>query len=95
MTFDWDQIAATVNSLVAVGAPIAEALAPEAAPAIEIGATILKGIAAAEPAAKALAAQIQSGTPITADQLAQYYSTYQKDDDALAADIAAHLAAPK
>lgn len=93
MTFDWEAISTDVAVGVSILAPFAETLVPEAAPAIAIVNKVIQGAMAAEPTALALVKQIQSGTPPTQTQLAQYYAAYQADDNALKADIEAHLAA--
>jgi hypothetical protein len=93
MNLDWDKIAAGASDFIKTAAPIAETLEPEAAAGIEIGSKVLQGLLAAEPSAKALVTQVTSGTPLTAAQVRDYYATYKRDDDALAADIAEHLAA--
>lgn len=90
---NWTAISQEVANGVNLIAPFASALAPEAAPAILIINRIIQGAVAAEPAAVALVQQIQSGTIPTQTQLAQYYAQYQADDDALKADIDAHLTA--
>lgn len=95
MSLDWSAIANGVSTGVSLLAPFAETLVPEAAPAIGIIEKIIAGAVAAEPTAVALVQQIQSGQVPTQTQLAQYYATYQADDDALKADIDAHLAALK
>lgn len=95
MSLDWDEIAHSVASGVNALAPIAASFVPGAAPAILIVEKIISGLIAAEPAAIALVKQIQSGEVPTQTQLAQYYTQYQSDDDALKADIEAHLAAIK
>lgn len=92
MTFDWQAISTDVAAGVNILAPFAETLVPEAAPAIAIINKIIQGAMAAEPTALALVQQIQSGTPPSQTQLAQYYAAYQADDNALKADIEAHLA---
>lgn len=92
MTIDWNEISADVSAGINLLAPFAETLAPEAAPAISIINKIIQGAMAAEPVALALVDQIKSGTPPTQTQLSQYYANYQADDDALKADIEAHLA---
>lgn len=93
MSLDWDEIAQAVAQGVSILAPFAETLVPAAAPAISIVEKIIAGTIAAEPTAVALVKQIQSGEVPSQTQLAQYYANYQADDDALKADIDAHLAA--
>lgn len=96
MSLDWDEIAQAVAkgvSILAPLAPFAETLVPAAAPAISIVEKIIAGAIAAEPTAVALVKQIQSGEVPSQTQLAQYYANYQADDDALKADIEAHLTA--
>jgi len=87
MSIDWDVVAAKVSEGVSALAPIAETLAPEAAPAISIITKIITGLAAAEPTALAFVRQVQSGTPLTSTQLQQYYESYKTDDDAFKAEL--------
>lgn len=93
MSLDWDLITKEVAQGVNLLAPFAASLVPGAAPAIKIIEAIISGAAAAEPVAVALVKQIQAGSPPTPDQLKSYYAAYQADDNALKADIEAHLAA--
>lgn len=95
MTLNWTTISNYVTEGVTILAPIAEAAVPEAAAGIAIADKIIAGLIAAEPTAVALVEQIQAGTPPTQTQMSEYYANYQADDDALNADIAAHLAALK
>lgn len=95
MSLNWEVIAEKVSEGVAVLAPIVSAAFPEAAVAAGIINKVVQGLMAAEPTAVALVKQIQSGAPATPDQLAQFYSTYTHDDDALKANIDAHIAALK
>jgi len=90
---NFDQIAQLASKIIAAAAPIAETVAPGEAAAIELGASVLTGLANAEPTAVALVKQIQSGTDATPAQLAEAYANYTKKDDALAASIDAHIKA--
>lgn len=93
MTINWDAVTNGVAQGVAALTPIIDIAAPEAAPVLDIINTILKGAAAAEPVAVALVTQINSGTPPTPTQLQAVIVAYNTDDDALNADITAHIAA--
>lgn len=90
---DWALVASSVQKGVAALTPIVDMAAPEAAPVLDIINTILRGAVDAEPVAVALVAQLQAGTPPTPAQLQAAVLTYHADDDDLAKDIAAHIAA--
>lgn len=90
---DWQAVALAVQKGVAALTPAIDMAAPEAAPVLDIINTILKGAIAAEPVALTLLEQLREGTPPTPAQLQAAIATYHSDDDELARDIAAHLAA--
>lgn len=92
MSINWLAVGTAVQKGVAALTPLIDTAAPEAAPALDIINTILKGAVDAEPVAVALVKQIQAGTPPTPEQLQAVVAAYRADDDALAADIAAHIA---
>lgn len=90
---NWTDIASKVSAAVDALAPLAEALVPEAAAAVEIGQKIIQGVIDEEPTAIALYNQIVSGTPPSAAQLQQFSSDYEDSYQKLAADIKAKIAA--
>ncbi len=92
MDLDWNTITKNVVSFVNDGAPIAEQLLPEYAPAIQIGAKLLTGAANAEPAAVDLVNTIRSGQMPSPADLQQFATDYEDSYQALHADIAARLA---
>lgn len=92
-TINWLAVGTAVQQGVTALTPLIDVAAPEAAPALDIINAVLKGAVAAEPVAVALVAQIKSGMPPTPEQLQTVIAAYRADDDALAQDIAAHIAA--
>lgn len=92
MSIDWKAMGIAVQKGVAALTPIIDVAAPGAAPTLDIINVILKGAIDAEPVAVALVAQIHSGVPPTPEQLQAVIAAYQSDDDALAQDLADHIA---
>ena len=87
-----DTIVADANAVVNALSPYLPALTalvPGAGAGISIGVKIIQGALALEPKAQALVQQVMAGTPLTADQVNAYISTYDADDDQLNADLAA------
>lgn len=89
---NWSALPGQVTAFVTGAAPLAEMLAPQWAPAIQIGAKLLTAAAAAEPTAVSLVQDIQSGTTPTPAQLQQFATDYEDAYQALHADIAAKIA---
>jgi len=92
MSIDWADIVTKVSTLINTGAPVVEELIPAWAPAIQIAAKLLQGVASAEPTAVALVKTIQSGTAPTPTELQQFGSDYEAAYQTLHADIATQLA---
>ena len=90
---DWTKISSLVMTIVNDGAPVAEQLLPEYAPAIQIAAKLLTGAAAAEPTAVSLVQTIQSGQAPTPAELQTFATDYETAYQQLHADINTQLAA--
>lgn len=93
MNIDWTALPGQVAAFVNDGAPVAEALLPQYAPVIQIGAKLLTAAANAEPTAVSLVNTIQSGNLPTPAELAQFSTDYEDAYQALHDDIAAQIAA--
>ena len=90
---DWTKISSLVMTIVNDGAPVAEQLLPEYAPAIQIAAKLLTGAASAEPTAVSLVQTIQSGQAPTPAELQTFATDYETAYQQLHADINTQLAA--
>lgn len=86
---DWAGLGEDVVTVVEQLAPLVGAIEPAAAPAIDLGVKIIKGVLAEVPSAQALYKQIIDGVTPTADQLTQYEKDYESSYSKLDADITA------
>jgi hypothetical protein len=95
----WQTVADDVNKIFGAVQPylpaveaVAGATVPGAALAIDIADKVLQGYLALEPTAVELVTQMQSGTPVTANQLIQYQNeraaAYLEAKAAIAAALA-------
>lgn len=91
--FNWDDAALTASKVIEALAPLAEAAAPAMAEGVAIGAKVVQGFLAMEPAAVALVNQIKNGIPATPAQIQDYAAAYEASYQKLHADIEARLAA--
>ncbi|MBI3678465.1 MAG: hypothetical protein HY243_17800 [Proteobacteria bacterium] len=90
---DFDKIAQDAAAVVTALEPLIVAAVPEAAAAVAIGAKIVQGAIALEPAALALYNQIKAGTPPTTAQIQNFETDYEAAYRQLRSDIAAQLGA--
>ena len=90
---DFEKIAAEVSAVISAVSPVVNILAPGAGKIVNIATGLLKAAVAGEHDAVALVAQIKSGVPPTADQMAALDAAYDAAEARLEADAAAADAA--
>ena len=94
-TSGWDTFVSGVTGFINAISPlipVVEGAIPAIGPGVALGVQIVRGLLGASPVAEELYKQIVGGTPPTPEQLKAFQSSYEADDDQLAADIEAQLA---
>ncbi len=89
MSFTFEDLARDASAVVTALQPVVAAASPAAATAVGVGARIVQGALALEPAAVALVQQMASGALPTADQIKAFESDYEAAYEQLRVDLAA------